>query len=62
MILCMNCGKQDYYIKKLNITMDVSYTESGNCIGEKKHNERLENVPRCPKCHREVKLFKDVEE
>lgn len=59
MILCMNCGRQDYYIKVTAIKQVEKYSESGQCFDMSPHVVGSENIPRCPNCHREVKFFKD---
>ena len=61
MILCPKCGKVKTYKVREIITREVIYGESGCMYDLKLVNER-KSTPKCPKCGREVKFFKDAEE
>ena len=61
MILCPKCGKVRTYKVREIIAREVIYDESGWVCDWKFVNER-DSEPKCPKCGREVKFFKDVEE
>lgn len=60
MILCMNCGKQELYAQRRTITRLELYNENGE-LKEQTTTEVKYGEPRCPKCGRYVKFFKDVE-
>ena len=61
MILCPKCGKVKTYKVREIVTREVIYGESGLVFDWKFVKER-KSTPKCPKCGRKVKFFKDVEE
>ncbi len=60
MIICRNCGKENTYKVRQIITREVIYGESG-IIRDIKFVSKKEGKPRCIKCGRAVKFFKDEE-
>lgn len=60
MIICRNCGKVKTYKTKQIVTREIIYGESGMVRNFKLVSEK-EGEPRCPKCGRLVKFFKDEE-
>ena len=61
MIICRKCGKVKAYKARQIVTREVIYGESG-MVRDIKFVSKKEGKPRCIKCGREVKFFKDVEE
>ena len=61
MILCPKCGKVKTYKIRQTVTREIIYSESGWMCDLKFVKER-KSTPKCPKCGRKVKFFKDVEE
>lgn len=61
MILCPKCGKVKTYKVRQTVAREIIYSESGWMCDRKDVNEG-EGQPRCPKCGRVVKFFKDVKE
>jgi len=60
MILCRNCGKENTYEVRQIVTREIIYGESG-MVHDIKFVSKKESNPRCPKCGRLVKFFKDEE-
>lgn len=61
MILCMNCGKQEFYVQRKTISRLEIFSENGKC--KELPNDKIKySEPRCPKCGRYVRFFKDVKE
>ena len=60
MIICRKCGKMKTYKTRQILTREIIYGESG-IIRDIKFVSKKESNPRCPKCGRLVKFFKDVE-
>lgn len=58
MIICRNCGKVKTYKTKVIVTREVIHSESGMVYDVKFVSEK-NGEPRCPKCGRLVKFFKD---
>lgn len=61
MILCMNCGKLETYKVEKIITSVTVHNEDGS-LCEAYSISTKNSEPKCPKCGRDVKFFKDVEE
>lgn len=61
MILCMNCGKVDTYRLTARTIKRMYFNEAGECVSEEDTGTvyQSDQVPRCPRCGRTVKLFKD---
>ena len=60
MIVCRNCGKIKTYKARQIVTREVIYSESG-MVRDIKFVSKKEGKPRCIKCGRAVKFFKDEE-
>lgn len=60
MIICKNCGKMKIYKTREIVTREIIYGESGMVHDFKLISEK-ESKPRCIKCGRLVKFFKDEE-
>ena len=60
MIICRKCGKIKTYKTRQIDTREIIYDESGISRYFKFISER-KTKPRCPKCGRLVKFFKDEE-
>lgn len=61
MILCMNCGKQELYAQRKTTSRLELFNEDGE-LKESTNDEIKYGEPRCPKCGRYVKFFKDIED
>lgn len=59
MILCMNCGKQELYVQRKTISRLELFDENGE-LKESTDNEIKYDRPRCPKCGKYIKFFKDA--
>ncbi len=60
MIVCRNCGKVKTYKIRQTVVREIIYSESG-MIHDYKFVREGKGQPRCPKCGRLVKFFKDEE-
>jgi hypothetical protein len=60
MIVCRKCGKVKTYKTRQIVKREIIYDESGMVHDFKLISEK-EGEPRCPKCGRLVKFFKDEE-
>lgn len=57
----MNCGKLEIYKIKQIVTNVTIYNEDGSLCDTYSISAK-NSEPKCPKCGRDVKFFKDVEE
>lgn len=60
MILCMKCGKLESYKIKQIVTEEIIYSDGGLPYATKVISTK-NGEPRCTKCGRVVKFFKDAE-
>jgi len=60
MVLCMKCGKLESYKIKQIVTEEIIYSDGGLPYATKYIGTK-NGEPRCTKCGRIVKFFKDAE-